>query len=318
MVCAKIAGTGAYLPEKVLTNAELSQTVDTSDEWIKKRAGISERRIAAQDQTTLDIALPAARNALESAGLTANDIDMVVVATSTPQMHFPSTACFLAHALGVTNEAPAFDMNAACGGFVYALSVADQFIKSGAKNNILIVGVDLLSRLVDWQDRGTCVLFGDGAGAVVLSAAEDAGVHATHIFADGKYTDQLFANNSLCGSSDNQFIQMQGAETFKLAVTKMGEVVEHTLAESNFSHADIDWLIPHQANIRIIQALAKKLDMPMEKVIATIGEHGNTSAASIPLALDYAVRSDKVKRGDLLLLEAFGAGFTWGAALITY
>jgi 3-oxoacyl-[acyl-carrier-protein] synthase III len=315
---ANILGTGGYLPEKILTNNELESLIDTSDEWIKKRAGISERHIAADDQTTLDVALPAAQQALAASKLSAEDIDMVIVATSTPQMHFPSTACFLANALGVKNDAPGFDMNAACGGFVYALSVADQYIKTGSKKKILIVGVDLLSRLVDWSDRGTCVLFGDGAGAVVLGASEAKGVHATHIFSDGAYTDQLYAENSLWNDAANQYIQMQGAETFKLAVTKMGEVVDYTLKNSGYEHADIDWLIPHQANIRIIQALAKKLNMPMDKVITTIAEHGNTSAASIPLALDVAVRSGKVQRGDLLLLEAFGAGFTWGAALITY
>ena len=264
------------------------------------------------------MAVEASRRALSMAQLSPNEIDFVVVGTATNDCYFPSTACFIQRELGITNETPAFDLSASCAGFVYGLNIADQYIRAGACKNVLVVGVDTLSTVVDWTDRGSCILFGDGAGAVILQASEKPGLLATHIHADGQYTDLLFAENALYSGKAKNYIQMQGNEVFRVAVTKLGEIVDQTLTKAGIDKHDIDWFIPHQANMRIILAMAKKLDMSMEKVVLTIEEHGNTSAASIPLALDYAVRNNKIKRGDKLLLEAFGAGFAWGSALVVY
>lgn len=319
MTYAGILGTGSYLPPTVLTNDDMAARVDTTDEWITKRVGIKERHVLGEGETVLSLAHPAAQRALEAAGLDANAIDLIIVATTTPEMHFPSTACFLSRALGGTNDAPAFDLNAACGGFVYALTVADQFIRNGQAKHALVVGVDVLSRLIDWNDRSTCVLFGDGAGAVVLGAQDHPGIKATRLHADGQYIDNLLAPNQLWHPEKPiEKIKMSGAETFKVAVTKLGQVVDQIMLQAGVTADEVDWLIPHQANLRIIQAMAKKLRLPMEKVVVTIQHHGNTSAGSIPLALDTAVRSGQIKRGDQLLLEAFGAGFAWGAALLIY
>lgn len=319
MKYAKIAGTGSYLPKKILTNAELEKMVDTTDEWIVQRVGIRRRHIVADSgDTTCSMAENAARAAIAAAQLTPNDIDLIIVGTASPDRLFPSVACEIQKRLGIKNECPAFDLGAACAGFIYGMSVGDQYIRSGAAKNVLIVGVDTLSAVVDWTDRGSCILFGDGAGAVVLSASEQPGLLATHIHADGQYTDLLFAESALFSGKAKNYIQMQGNEVFRVAVTKLGQIVDQTLEKANIDKHDIDWLIPHQANMRIIQAMAKRLDLPMEKVVLTIEEHGNTSAASIPLALDYAVRNHQVKRGQKLLLEAFGAGFAWGSALVVY
>lgn len=319
MSYTRIAGTGGYVPEKILSNADLEKMVETDDEWIVKRVGIRRRHILADSaDTTITMAKYAAQNALEMAGVTAECIDMIIVATATPEYHFPSNACVLQRELGVKSDVPAFDLNAACAGFVYALSVADQFMKSDAVKNILVVGVDGLTRLVDWKDRGTCILFGDGAGAVVLTKSSEPGILATHLHADGTYADLIFSKNTITKTDTCQQIHMRGNEVFKIAVTKLGDIVEETLEKGGIKKTDIDWLIPHQANLRIIMATAKRLGLSMERVILTIEEHGNTSAASIPLALDHAVRRGKIKRGEILLLEAFGAGLAWGSALVKF
>ncbi|MCR6700618.1 MAG: ketoacyl-ACP synthase III [Dokdonella sp.] len=320
---SRIAGTGSYLPDKVLTNADLERLVETSDEWIVSRTGIRERHIAADGETTGDLALHAARRALEAAGVAATEIDLIVLGTTTPDLVFPSTACLLQHRLGA-NGCMAFDVNAACSGFMYALGIADKFIRSGTVRTALVVGSETLSRMTDWTDRQTCVLFGDGAGAVVLKASDEAGILSTHLHADGGHKDLLYgpvgvstgfrAEEPNCGVT----IRMSGNEVFKVAVKTLDRVVDETLEANRLDKSAIDWLIPHQANLRIIQATAKRLDMPMERVIVTVDKHGNTSSGSVPLALDYAVRSGKVQRGQLLLLEAFGGGFTWGSALIRY
>jgi 3-oxoacyl-[acyl-carrier-protein] synthase-3 len=321
-IFARIAGTGSYLPEKVLTNADLEKLVDTTDEWIRERTGIRERHIAADGQTTGDLAFEAARRALDAAGVKASEIDLLVMGTTTPDIIFPSTACLIQHRLGA-NGCPAFDVNAACSGFVYALGVANNFIRSGAAKTALVVGAETLSRMVDWTDRGTCVLFGDGAGAVVLKASEEPGILSTHLHADGGHKHLLYnAVGVSAGFTDEPNhgvrVRMTGNEVFKVAVKTLDAVVEETLAANNIDKSDIDWLIPHQANMRIITATAKRLAMPMERVVVTVDRHGNTSAASVPLALDEAIRSGQIKRGELLLLEAFGGGFTWGSALIRY
>jgi 3-oxoacyl-[acyl-carrier-protein] synthase III len=321
-IFARIAGTGSYLPDKVLTNADLEKLVETSDEWIQARTGIRQRHIAADGQTTGDLAFEAATRALEAAGVKASEIDLIVLGTTTPDIIFPSTACLLQHRLGA-NGCAAFDVNAACSGFVYALGVANNFIRAGAAKTALVVGAETLSRMIDWTDRGTCVLFGDGAGAVVLQASDEAGVMSTHLHADGGHKELLYnAVGVSVGFTDEPNhgvkVRMAGSEVFKVAVKTLDAVVEETLAANNIDKAAIDWLIPHQANLRIITATAKRLAMPMERVVVTVDRHGNTSAASVPLALDEAVRSGRVKRGDLLLLEAFGGGFTWGSALIRY
>ncbi|MCX7121044.1 MAG: ketoacyl-ACP synthase III [Gammaproteobacteria bacterium] len=319
MIYSKIAGTGSYLPKKILTNAELEKMVDTTDEWIVKRVGIRCRHLVADSgDTTASMAFEAARAAILSANLNPNDIDLIVVGTASPDRLFPSVACEIQKRLGITNECPAFDLGAACAGFVYGMNIADQFIKTGACKNVLVIGADTLSAVVDWTDRSSCILFGDGAGAVVMQASETPGLLATHIHSDGQHTELLFAENALFSGEAKNYIQMAGSEVFRIAVTKLGEIVDQTLAKANIDKHDIDWFIPHQANMRIILAMAKKLDMSMDKVVLTIEEHGNTSAASIPLALDFAVRNNQIKRGDKLLLEAFGAGFAWGSALIIY
>ncbi len=322
-VYARIAGTGSYLPEKVLTNDDLAQFVDTSDEWIRERTGIRQRHIAAEGQTTGDLAYEAAVRALEAAGVQAAELDLIVLGTTTPDIVFPSTACLLQHRLGA-NGCAAFDVNAACSGFIYALGVAEKFIRSGSVKTALVVGAETLSRMLDWADRGTCVLFGDGAGAVVLKADSETGVLSTHLHADGGYKHLLYNPVGVSAGFNPQEknvgvrVLMTGNEVFKVAVKTLDAVVEETLAANNLDKHAIDWLIPHQANLRIIQATAKRLDMPMDRVVVTVDRHGNTSAGSVPLALDEAVRSGRVQRGQLLLLEAFGGGFTWGSALIRY
>jgi len=322
-VFSRIAGTGSYLPAKVLTNDDLRQFVDTSDEWITARTGIRERHVAAEGETTSDLAYHASVRALEAAGVSAQDLDLIVLGTTTPDLIFPSTACLLQHRLGA-NGCPAFDVNAACSGFIYALTVADKFIRSGAAKTVLVVGAETLTRMLDWSDRGTCVVFGDGAGAVVLKADTDTGILSTHLHADGGKKELLWnpvgvsVGFKLDEPNAGVKVLMTGNEVFKYAVKALDSVVEETLIANGLDRHDIDWLIPHQANLRIIEATAKRLDMPMERVIVTVDKHGNTSSGSVPLALDEAVRSGKVKRGQLLLLEAFGGGFTWGAALVRY
>ena len=320
---SRIAGTGSYLPEKVVTNHDLAKMVETSHEWIVERTGIEKRHLAADDETTCDFAEKAARLAMEMAGKTAADIDLIIVASTTPDLVFPSTACLLQSRLGITNGAAAFDVQAVCTGFVYGLGIADKFIQSGSHKCALVIGAETLSRIVDWSDRNTCVLFGDGAGAVVLEASEEAGILSTHLHADGDYADLLkvdagVSKNSEILKSGGAFIEMRGNEVFRVAVKTLGRIVDETLAHNNLQKSDIDWLVPHQANIRIIAATAKKLKMSMDNVVVTVHEHGNTSAASIPLALDTAVRDGRIKRGETLLLEGFGGGFTWGSALIKF
>ncbi|MBA3486948.1 MAG: ketoacyl-ACP synthase III [Lysobacter sp.] len=322
-IFSRIAGTGSYLPDKVLTNADLAQLVDTSDEWIVARTGIRERHVAAEGETTSDLAYHASVRAMEAAGVSAQDIDLIVLGTTTPDLIFPSTACLLQHRLGA-NGCAAFDVNAACSGFIYALTVADKFIRSGAARTVLVVGAETLTRMLDWSDRGTCVLFGDGAGAVVLQVDDETGILSTHLHADGGKKELLWnpvgVSVGFKPDEPNAGVKvlMTGNDVFKHAVKALDSVVEETLEANGLDRHDIDWLIPHQANLRIIEATAKRLDMPMERVIVTVDRHGNTSSGSVPLALDEAVRTGKVQRGQLLLLEAFGGGFTWGSALIRY
>lgn len=322
MIYSRIAGTGSFLPANVVTNADLAKMVDTSDEWVAARTGIRQRHLAAEGETTGDLAFGAAKAALEAAGVAAKDIDLLIVGTTTPDLIFPSTACLLQHRLGA-NGCPAFDVNAACSGFIYALTVADKFIRSGSAKTALVVGAETLSRMIDWSDRSTCVLFGDGAGAVVLKASEEAGVLSTHVHADGAYKELLWNPVGVSVGFTHEHnhgvrVVMQGSEVFKVAVKTLDRVVEETLAANGIDRHAIDWLIPHQANLRIIQATAKRLDMPMDRVVVTVDKHGNTSSASVPLALDHGIRSGRIQRGQLLLLEAFGGGFTWGSALVRY
>ncbi|MAA64064.1 MAG: 3-oxoacyl-ACP synthase [Alteromonadaceae bacterium] len=322
MIYARITGTGSYLPENVVTNKDLERTVDTTDQWIRERTGIEQRHVALKDQTTVDLAEVASRRAIEAAGLSPEEIDLIVFATSTPDKIFPSSACILQARLGI-HGCPAFDIQAVCSGFVYALATADKFVKTGTSKKVLVVGAEVFSRIVNWKDRGTCVLFGDGAGAVVLEASEETGILSTHLHADGQYEELLHVP---CGISDNfdrvmageAFIEMKGNEVFKVAVNTLGQIVDETLSANQMQKSDIDWLVPHQANLRIISATAKKLSMPMDQVVVTVNKHGNTSAASIPLALDVAVRDGRIKRNEVILLEAFGGGFTWGAALVRF
>jgi 3-oxoacyl-[acyl-carrier-protein] synthase-3 len=322
-VYARIAGTGSYLPEKVLTNDDLARMVDTSDEWIVSRSGIRERHIAADGETTGDMACHAAMRALEAAGVSASELDLIVVGTTTPDLVFPSTACLLQHRIGADGCA-AFDVNAACSGFVYALTVADKFIRSGAARTVLVVGAETLTRMVDWTERTTCVLFGDGAGAVVLRADAETGILSTHLHADGGKKDLLWNPVGVSVGFKPELpnagvrINMSGSEVFKHAVKALDSVVEETLEANGIDRHELDWLIPHQANLRIIEATAKRLEMPMDRVIVTVDKHGNTSSASVPMALDEAVRSGRIQRGQLVLLEAFGGGFTWGSALLRY
>lgn len=322
MKYSKIAGTGHHLPERVLTNFDLEKMVDTTDEWIRTRSGIERRHIAADGETTVDLAEPAARAAIHAAGIAPEDIDFIAFGTTTPDLVFPNCGVLLQARLGI-HGCPAFSVETACSGFIYALSIADKYIRCGDSKCALVIGAETLSRMVDWKDRQTAVLFGDGAGAVVLTAADEPGVVSTHIHADGQYEDLLFYPGGVSKgwqhpSTGGQGLQMKGNEVFKVAVNTLGRIVEETLEANQLDRAKIDWLIPHQANIRIIHAAAKKLDMPLERVIITVHEHGNTSAASIPMALDVGVRDGRIKRGQLLLMEAFGGGFTWGAALVRY
>lgn len=318
MIHSRIMGTGSYLPEKVLTNQDLEKMVETSDQWITERTGIKLRHIAAEDETTCDLAEQAARAAMDAAGVAAADIDLLIVATTTPDRVFPSTACLLQDRLGIFGTT-AFDIQAVCTGFVYALGVADKFIRSGSHRTALVVGAETMSRIIDWSDRGTCVLFGDGAGAVVLSASDEPGILSTHLHADGRYKELLSTTGGISqGMHGDVHVTMQGNEVFKIAVNTLGRIVDETLAANNLDQSAIDWLVPHQANIRIINATARKLKMPMDRVVTTVQEHGNTSAASVPLALDTAVRDGRIQRGEILLLEAFGGGFTWGSALLRY
>ena len=322
MTFARIAGTGGHLPERVLTNEELARTVDTTDEWIRERTGIRERRIAAPGETTCDLAEHASRRALDAAGLAPSDLDLIVVGTTTPDRVYPSTACRLQARLGAAGGA-AFDVQAVCTGFVYALGVAEKFVRTGAAGRALVVGADVHSRLLDWEDRGTCILFGDGAGAVVLEAASEPGVMTTHLHADGKGERLLYVEGSVEDGYDHPAqsaarTRMQGNEVFKRAVKALGGIVDETLGANGLGRGDLDWLVPHQANLRIIEATARRLAMPMDRVVVTVDRHGNTSAGSVPLALDEAIRDGRIRKGDLLLLEAFGGGFTWGSALVRY
>ncbi len=312
MIWSKITGTGSYLPKGVLTNFDLEKKVDTSNAWIVERTGILQRHISNHEETAVMMGSQAARKALQAADKTGDDVDMVLVATCTPDKIFPSTACLIQQELGIKPGA-AFDIEAACSGFIYALSVADKFINSGSVKSILVVGTEVMSRTVDWQDRNTCVLFGDGAGAVLLEASDTPGILSSYISADGKHKDILYLNNA-----PNEYLQMQGNSVFKLAINMLDKVAQQTLEQNDISVSDIDWLVPHQANIRIIQATAEKLGIPMERVAITLNDQGNTSGASIPLALDSYIRAGKIKRGQTLLLEAFGGGLTWGTALIRY
>ncbi len=322
MTFARIAATGGYLPERVMTNHEFEAFIDTSDEWIRSRSGICSRHIAAEGETTSDMGYAAALDALEQGGIDPAAVDLVVVATTTPDKVFPSTACILQRRLGIRGI-PAFDVHAACSGFIYALDVADRWIRTGGARRALVVGAEMYSRVLDWQDRTTCVLFGDGAGAIVLEAADEPGVMSVHSHADGRFEELLHVPFGVsCGyerlRAEEAWIRMKGNEVFRQAVSTLGAIAEETLAANDVRKEDIAWLIPHQANLRIIQAAAKKLDLPMERVIVTVDRHANTSSASIPLALDVAVRDGRNRRGELLLFEAFGAGFTWGSALVRY
>jgi len=314
---ARIIGTGGYLPAYVLTNEELEARVETTSEWIIERTGIRERHIAAEGELTSDLAQKAAERAIEAAGVDESEIELIVVATTTPDRVFPSTACILQSKLGITNGCPAFDVQAVCSGFVYAVSVADQFIRSGQVKTALVVGAETLSRITDWNDRGNCILWGDGAGAVVLQASDEPGIINTHLHADGRYQDLLFVDGGVSLKKEGEcYMRMSGNAVFKMAVKTLDAIVDETLAANGLAKADIDWLVPHQANIRIIQATAKKLGMSMDNVVVTVDRHGNTSAASVPLALDAAVREGKIKPGELVLMEAFGGGFTWGSVLV--
>jgi 3-oxoacyl-[acyl-carrier-protein] synthase-3 len=317
---SRIIGTGGYLPEKTLTNADLERMVDTSDEWIVTRTGIRERHIAAEHESTSDLAANASRDALRMAGVDPGEIDLIIVATTTPDLVFPSTACILQEKLGIRNGAPAFDIQAVCSGFVYALSVADQFIRGGQSRCALVVGAETFSRILDWSDRTTCVLFGDGAGAVVLKADQAPGIISTHLHADGSYRQLLAAPGGIYAGKiqGNPYVVMDGGAVFKFAVNVLDEIVEETLSKNGMAKSDVDWLVPHQANIRIIQATAKKLGMSMDRVVVTVDRHGNTSAASIPLALNVAARDGRIKEGDVVLMEGVGGGFTWGSALLRW
>lgn len=323
MIRSVVAGVGAYLPERILTNDELSRQVDTSDAWIKERTGISERRIAATGEMTSDLALKASEAALADAGLKAGDLDLIVLATTTPDETFPATATVVQRRLGMERGA-AFDVQAVCSGFVYALAVADNFIKAGQARHVLVIGAETMSRLLDWEDRGTCVLFGDGAGALVLSAVEgkgdarDRGVLSTHLFSDGRHHDLLYVDGGPSSTRTTGHLRMQGKEVFRHAVTNISEAVHAALEAGGLKPSDIDWFVPHQANQRILDGTARKVGIPIERVVVTVERHGNTSAASVPLALAEAVQDGRIRQGQLVLLEAMGGGFTWGSALIRW
>ncbi|MEX2122572.1 MAG: beta-ketoacyl-ACP synthase III [Woeseia sp.] len=322
MIYSRIAGTGRYLPERILTNADLEKMVDTTDEWIRTRTGVERRHVAAENQTTSDLCVEAARIAMETAGVTAEDVDLIVVGTTSPDLIFPNIGTLVQHRLGIHGCA-AFSIEAACTGFIYALTTADKFVRAGEARCALVIGAEIITKLVDWKDRNTCVLFGDGAGAVIVKPSDEAGIISCHLGADGQYKDLLYypvgASKDLhkAGLDDARII-MSGNEVFKVAVKTLGNVAEQALAANNIDKDAIDWLIPHQANLRIIQATAKRLGVPMEKVILTVQDHGNTSAASVPMALDVGIRDGRVKRGQLILMEAFGGGFTWGSILMRY
>jgi len=317
---SKVIATGGYLPERIMSNADIEKIVDTSHDWIVSRTGIHERHIADVNQTTCDLAEQAARRAIEASGKQAADIDLIIIATTTPDQVFPSTACLLQERLDI-HGCPAFDVQAVCSGFIYALSIADQFIRNGSAKRALVIGAETMSRIVDWKDRNTCVLFGDGAGAVILEESAEPGILSTHLHADGSYNHLLtvpagVSTNYNALLEGEAYIAMQGSEVFKIAVNTLGQIVDETLAANDIKKSDIDWLVPHQANIRIIKGTAKKLGLSMDNVIVTVDKHGNTSAASVPLAFDEGVRSGRIKSGDLVLMEAFGGGFTWGSALL--
>ncbi|MCW8910100.1 MAG: ketoacyl-ACP synthase III [Gammaproteobacteria bacterium] len=317
---ARITGTGSYLPEKILTNADMEKIVDTTDQWIRERTGIEQRHIAADGEFTSDLATAAAKNAMEMAGKTANDIDLIIVATTTPDQIFPSTACLVQQKLDI-HGCTAFDVQAVCTGFVYALGIADNFIKAGTSKCALVIGAETLSRILDWNDRTTCVLFGDGAGAAIVEASDEPGILSSHLHADGSYADLLNVPYGVSNMPEKMlaneaYVTMKGNEVFKMAVNTLGRIVDETLDANQMSKSDIDWLVPHQANIRIINATAKKLSMSTDHVVVTVQNQGNTSAASVPLALDTAVRDGRIKKGETVMLEAFGGGFTWGSALL--
>ena len=318
MIYSRIAGTGSYLPPRVMTNAEFAARLDTSDAWIRERTGIVQRHIAEKSQSSSDLALQASARALEASGLTASQVDLIIVATSTPDYIFPSTACLLQAKLGVKG-CPAFDVQAVCSGFVYGMATADALIRSGQYKSALVVGAEVFSRILDWDDRGTCVLFGDGAGAVVLTAAPQPGIHASVLHADGSQVDLLSVPGNVCGGAivGSPFLQMNGQGVFKFAVRVLEEAARETVAAAGMQLGDIDWLIPHQANVRILEATARRLGLPPEKLVVTVDQHGNTSAASIPLALDEFVRAGKIRPGHRVLMEGVGGGFTWGASLAT-
>ena len=317
MKYSRIAGTGSYLPEKILTNADLERMVDTTDEWIVTRTGIRERHIVAEGQCTSDLALEAAKNAIVAAAIDLQEIDLIIVATTTPDQVFPSTACLLQKKLGLA-RCPAFDIQAVCSGFIYAISTADNFIKSGAARCVLVVGAETMSRVTDWSDRSNCILWGDGAGAVILKANDEMGIISTHLHADGNYAGMLNIASGVSRQEGKKTIHMEGNAVFKVAVNTLDAIVDETLEANGMLKSDIDWLVPHQANIRILQSTAKKLGMGMDKVIVTVDKHGNTSAASVPLALDVAVKDGRIQRGETILMEAFGGGFTWGSVLMKY
>ncbi len=323
VIRARVAGCGAYLPERIVTNRELSERLDTSDDWIRQRTGIAERRIAADDEFTSHLGVRAAKAALHAADLEADDIDLIVLATSTPDQTFPATATRIQAELGMTRGA-AFDVQAVCSGFVYGLSVADSFLRCGAMRRVLVVGAETFSRILDWEDRGTCVLFGDGAGAVVLEAEEargngkDRGILSTHIYSDGRHHDALFVDGGPGSTKTTGHLRMQGREVFRHAVARMAEAIDTALEANGLTPGDIDWLVPHQANIRIIEAMAKRLNLPIDRVVVTVDRHANTSAASIPLALSEAAADGRIREGDLVLIEAMGGGFTWGSALVRW
>jgi 3-oxoacyl-[acyl-carrier-protein] synthase-3 len=322
MIYSKIAGTGRYLPERILTNADVAKLVDTSDEWIRSRTGVERRHVADESQTTSDLCVEAARVAMDDAGVSADDIDLIIIGTTTPDLIFPNVATLVQERLGI-HGCPAFSIEAACTGFIYALATTDKFIRAGDSKCALVIGAEVITKLVDWTDRTTCVLFGDGAGAVIVKPAEEPGILSCHLGADGKYKDLLYypvgpsKDLAKAGVGDSKII-MKGNEVFKVAVKTLGRVAEKALEANGIEKGDLDWLVPHQANMRIIQATAKRLEIPLDKVILTVQDHGNTSAASIPMALDVGVRDGRIKRGHLILLEGFGGGFTWGSVLIRY
>jgi 3-oxoacyl-[acyl-carrier-protein] synthase-3 len=320
LIHSRIAGTGGHLPEKVLTNHDLEKVMETTDEWIRTRTGIERRHIAADGETTVDLAEHAARRALDAAGVSPADVDLIAFGTTTPDLVFPNCGTLLQARLGCRGG-PAFSVETACSGFMYALSIADKFVRAGEAKRALVVGAETLSRITNWKDRSTAILFADGAGAVLLEAAEEPGILSTHVHSDGTYKDLLYCAGGVSrgfGEAGTAAIEMVGSEVFRVAVTTLGRAVDEALEANRMDRSSIDWLVPHQANIRIIQAMARKLELPMERVVITIQDQGNTSAASVPLALDAAVRDGRIKRGHLLLLEAFGGGFTWGSALVRY